>query len=223
VAEVTLMQLASNSPRRRELMELGSWRVESCVPEVDETRVVGEAPADYVRRLAEAKARAAVPISPFGACIVAADTAVVDGTDVLGKPGDPAEAERMLRRLRGRTHQVYTGIAILIVASGDMQSEVCITDVPMRDYSEDEIRSYVASGDPMDKAGAYGIQNAGFHPVRQLHGCFASVMGLPLCHIVRMLRRVQAGSQPDLPERCQTYLNYACPVSSAILRGEMVG
>lgn len=204
-------------------MGLGNWRVQSCVPEVDETRTIGEPPADYVRRLAEAKARAAVAGSPVDACIVAADTAVVDGADVLGKPDDPAEAERMLRRLRGRTHQVYTGIAIILMASGAMQSEVCVTNVPMRDYSDDEIRSYVASGDPMDKAGAYGIQNAGFHPVRQLQGCFASVMGLPLCHLLRMLRRLQAGSQPELPEHCQTYLNYACPVSSAILRGEMVG
>lgn len=197
--------------------------MESFVPEVDETRATGEPPADYVRRLAEAKARAAMPGSPPAACIVAADTAVVDGMDVLGKPGDPAEAARMLRRLRGRTHQVYTGIAIMLGANAPMHSEVCVTQVPMRDYSEAEISAYVASGDPMDKAGAYGIQHAGFHPVLQLHGCFASVMGLPLCHLVRMLRRAQGGAQLDLPDRCQAHLNYACPVSSAILRGEMVG
>jgi septum formation protein len=204
-------------------MALGNWTVKCCIPEVDEARMAGEAPADYVRRLAEAKARAAVSACPADACIVAADTAVVDGADVLGKPADPAEAERMLRRLRGRTHQVYTGIAVLLAASGSILTDVCVTDVPMRDYSDAEIRSYAASGDPMDKAGAYGIQHAGFHPVRQMHGCFASVMGLPLCHLLRLLMRLQAGSWPDLPGRCQTYLKYACPVSGAILRGEPVG
>ena len=83
----------------------------------------------------------------------------------------------------------------------------------MRDYSDARFDAYVASGDPMDKAGAYGIQHAGFHPVQEMRGCFASVMGLPLCHLLRLLMRIQAASQPDLPGRCQTHLNYACPVS----------
>lgn len=217
------MQLASNSPRRRELMALGVWKFGSCVPKVDETRLAGEAPADYVCRLAEAKARAAEAESPADAFILAADTAVVDGDDVLGKPADPADATRMLRQLRGRTHQVYTGLAVKLATKGALLTDVCITDVPMRDYSDDEIRSYVATGDPMDKAGAYGIQHTGFQPVRGMRGCFASVMGLPLCHVLRLLMRLQAAPQPDLPQRCQTYLNYACPVSSAILRGEPVG
>jgi MAF protein len=197
--------------------------VGSCVPEVDEERLAGEAPADYVRRLAKAKASAAVPNSPVNAYIVAADTAVVDGSQVLGKPVDPADAERMLRQLRGRTHQVYTGVTVVEVSSGRKLTDVCVTDVPMRDYSDAEIHSYVVSRDPMDKAGAYGIQHPGFHPVQDMRGCFASVMGLPLCHLLRLMMRLQAAHQPDLPGRCQTYLNYACPVSAAILRGEPVG
>ncbi len=217
------MQLASNSPRRRELMALGNWIVGSSVPEVDESRLAGESPADYVRRLASNKARAALPTSRAGACIVAADTAVVDGDQVLGKPSDSADAERMLRQLRGGIHQVHTGVAVLAAASGELLTDVCVTDVPMRDYSDAEIRSYVDSGDPMDKAGAYGIQHAGFHPVRHLRGCFASVMGLPLCHVLRLLMRTQTLPQPDLPKRCQAHLNYDCPVSDAILRGEPVG
>ena len=204
-------------------MALGSWRVEGCVPEVDEARRAGEAPADYVRRLAEAKARAALPYSPPDAYIVAADTAVVDGAEVLGKPIDPEDAQRMLRQLRGRTHQVYTGVTVVRVSSGEVLTDVCVTDVPMRNYSDGEILTYVASGDPMDKAGAYGIQHAGFHPVQEMRGCFASVMGLPLCHVLRLMMRLQAASQPDLPGRCQTHLNYACPVSAAILRGDPVG
>ncbi|HET6846961.1 MAG TPA: Maf family protein [Anaerolineales bacterium] len=223
MVDVTLMQLASNSPRRRELMALGSWRVQSCAPEVDESRQANEAPADYVRRLAGAKARAALPFSPSDAYIVAADTAVVDGAEVLGKPIHPEDAERMLRQLRGRTHQVFTGVTVIEVSSGTTLTDVCITDVPMRDYTDAEILSYVASGDPMDKAGAYGIQHAGFHPVRQMRGCFASVMGLPLCHVVRLMRRLRAALEPELPERCQSHLNYVCPVSAAILRGEPVG
>ena len=223
MVEVTLLQLASNSPRRRELIALGNWKVGSSVPVVDETRWADEPPADYVRRLAEAKARAAAAESPVEACIVAADTAVVDGDDVLGKPADPFDADRMLRQLRGRIHQVYTGLAIMLVASGELLTDVCVTNVPMRAYSDAEIRAYVASGDPMDKAGAYGIQHAGFHPVQLMQGCFASVMGLPLCHLLRLLRRLQAAPRSDLPGRCQTHLNYACPVSTAILRGEPVG
>jgi len=204
-------------------MALGNWSVSSCVPEVDESRSAGEAPADYVLRLAEAKARAAMDGSPRGALIVAADTAVVDGENVLGKPANAAEAAHMLRVLRRRTHQVLTGLAVLNPGSGQFATDVCVTDVPMRDYSEVEIGAYVASGDPLDKAGGYGIQHADFHPVREMAGCYASVMGLPLCHLLRLLTRFQAASQPDLPDRCQAHLKYACPVSGAILRGERVG
>jgi len=118
---------------------------------------------------------------------------------------------------------VYTGIAVMDPDTGSLLSEVCMTTVPMRSYSDQEIDSYVASGDPFDKAGAYGIQHRGFHPVREMTGCYASVMGLPLCHLLRLLARLQDASRPELPTRCQTYLNYTCPVSAAILRGEPVG
>lgn len=217
------MRLASNSPRRHELMALGDWTITTSVPEVDETRLAGEAPADYVLRLAETKARAAQGAANQVSCVVAADTAVVDGDEVLGKPLDRSDAVRMLQQLRGRTHHVYTGLAVLHSETAVLLTDLCITDVPMRDYTDAEIRSYVASGDPLDKAGAYGIQHPGFHPARELHGCFASVMGLPLCHLLRLLVRLDITSQPALPDRCQEHLNYACPVSDAILRGEQVG
>lgn len=217
------MRLASNSPRRRELMTLGNWVVSSWVPQVDETRSAGEAPADYVVRLAATKARAALADSSAETLIVAADTAVVDGEAVLGKPIDAADAQRMLKQLRGRAHRVYTGLAVLSPASRQMETDVCVTDVPMRDYQDREIRDYVASGDPLDKAGAYGIQHRDFRPVVDLRGCFASVMGLPLCHLLRLLARLPVAPQPELPSRCQRHLNYDCPVSDAILRGEPVG
>ena len=217
------MLLASNSPRRQELMGLGNWAVSSCAPEVDETRLAGESPADYVLRLAEAKVDAARHHDPLCTYIVGADTAVVDGDVLLGKPADPVDAARMLQLLRGHVHQVFTGLAVLDPQSNLLLTELCITDVPMRDYGPAELNDYVETGDPLDKAGAYAIQHSEFHPVESLAGCYASVMGLPLCHLLRLLARMQGPSQPELPARCQTRLDYACPVSSAILRGEPVG
>jgi MAF protein len=215
--------LASNSPRRRELLALSGWEFSVRPAEVDETPHPGEAPDRYVLRLAESKALACARSEADAALILAADTTVsVDG-DILGKPADAHEAAAMLRRLRGRSHQVYTGIALLRPSDGKLHSQVCATDVPMRTYGEAEIEAYVASGDPLDKAGAYAIQHAGFHPVEGLQGCFASVMGLPLCHLQRGLHTFGLAPAKDLPAGCQDHLNYVCPVSAAILAGEDAG
>jgi len=193
------------------------------VPDVDESQNQGEAPADYVRRLAEAKAHAAVANARTEHIIVAADTAVVDGTEILGKPRDIAAAVEMLQQLRGHTHQVYTGLSVLSVKDGRSITDVCVTDVPMRNYSDDEISAYVLTGDPLDKAGAYAIQHSRFQPVENMSGCFASVMGLPLCHLTRALRKLDVTPNADIPNNCQIYLHYQCPVSRSILRGEQVG
>ena len=193
------------------------------VSDVDESRNPGETPADYVRRLAEAKARAAVVHARAEHIIVTADTAVVDGNTILGKPKDITAAVEMLQRLRGHTHQVFTGLTILSVKDGCSITELCVTDVPMRNYSDDEISAYVLSGDPLDKAGAYAIQYSRFQPVENMQGCFASVMGLPLCHLTRALRKLDVTPNADIPNNCQTYLQYQCPVSRSILRGEQVG
>ncbi len=164
-----LLVLASNSPRRRELLALGGWMFHTRPAEVDENQRPGEAPGTYVLRLAESKARTC----PQGTSpkirgtmsaheyltILAADTAVVDGKAILGKPKDMAEAVAMLRQLRGRTHQVYTGIAVMRMSDGNLGTDLCVTDVPMRAYSEEEIDAYVATGDPLDKAGAYARKN----------------------------------------------------------------
>src|SRR5512146_1770234 len=215
--------LASNSPRRRELMALGNWTFAVSVSDVVETQRPGEAPAAYVQRLAEDKARAALPHAAPADVIVAADTTVVDGQTLLGKPRDAAEAAAILRSLRGHTHQVYTGLAVLKVSTGELAQDLCVTDVPMRDYSDDEIERYVETGDPLDKAGAYAIQHADFQPVAAMSGCFASVMGLPLCHLLRLLEELGLPGDHAVPSRCQSHLRYACPVSDAILRGEQVG
>lgn len=218
-----LLILASNSPRRRELLALGGWMFHTRPADVDESQRPGEAPGDYVLRLAESKARACAESAHPDLVIVAADTAVVNGKSILGKPKDMAEAVEMLKALRGHAHQVYTGIAILRLADGKLVTDLCITDVPMRAYREDEIEAYVATGDPLDKAGAYAIQNAGFHPVESMQGCYASVMGLPLCHLTRSLHKLEIAPESEIAEACQSALGYACPISAAVLRGEMVG
>jgi septum formation protein len=235
-----VLVLASNSPRRRELLRLGGWRFENRPAEVDESQHPGEAPAAYVLRLAKSKARACLRqpaldgspgyrryrcagLTQADQVILAADTAVVDHAIILGKPGDQAEAKRMLQVLRGHSHQVMTGIAVLRPDDGTLVTDLCVTEVPMRSYGDEEIAIYVASGDALDKAGAYGIQSRSFHPVEGMRGCYASVMGLPLCHLTRSLLKLNISPMTDIAAECQSALSYACPISSAVLRGEMVG
>lgn len=215
--------LASNSPRRQTMISWTGWRFVSYPADVDETRRPDEPPDEYVRRLADAKARVAAARSRAVGPILAADTAVVDGGELLGKPESAEDARRMLKQLRGRTHQVYTAVALYDPPNLRMLRDLCVTQVPMRQYSDEEIEAYIASGDPFDKAGAYAIQNRDFHPVENFHGCFASVMGLPLCHVLRTMRKFGHEPAVDLPSACQTNLEYDCPVSAAILRGEQAG
>jgi predicted house-cleaning NTP pyrophosphatase (Maf/HAM1 superfamily) len=116
-------------------------------------------------------------------------------------------------------HQVYTALTLVDAATGRSVTEVAATDVPMRDYTDDEIEAYIASGDPFDKAGAYAIQHAGFHPVAALRGCYSNVMGLPLCHLVRALRAFGIELGADVPLRCQQHQQYDCDVTDDILSG----
>lgn len=217
VTEKLTIILASNSPRRRQLLALTGLPFLIAAANVDESLMENETPADYVLRLAEKKAGAIQ--ADADQIILGSDTTVVDGADILGKPADDAEAIAMLTRLRGRTHQVYTAVALLRMSDALLLKDICITDVPMRDYSDDEIRTYVASGDPLDKAGAYAIQHPDFRPVASMSGCYASVMGLPLCHVTRMLRELGIETKSDVPEGCQQLLEYKCPVYEKILSG----
>ena len=201
--------LASTSPRRKDLLSLLGLPFDIIPADLDESRLPGESPADYVRRLACEKAHKVARDTQ--GLVLAADTTVADGDEILGKPESGADARRMLQQLRGRTHQVFTGIAVVEPGTGESYVDVCRTDVPMRDYTDEEISAYIATGDPMDKAGAYAIQSASFHPVENLEGCFASVMGLPLCHLVPGLTRFGLDIPHNLVERCESYLNYSCP------------
>jgi MAF protein len=157
--------------------------------------------------------------------VLAADTIVVDGGELLGKPRDAAEATAMLVQLRGHVHQVLTALAVFAPPDWRLYPDLCTANVPMRAYTDAEIARYVASGDPMDKAGAYAIQNPGFHPVTDFNGCYACVVGLPLCHLLRTMQRIVGKAdlpQPvDVPGACQANLDYACPVTQKILNGEM--
>lgn len=216
--EKNILLLASNSPRRKQLLALGNWNFNIVVSDVDESQLADETPKDYVLRLAQAKALAVVEKAHPENIIIGSDTAVVDGNEILGKPKDEMDAVRMLKQLRGHTHQVFTGVAVYRVDSETMLTELCVTDVPMRNYSDDEIQAYVKTGDPLDKAGAYAIQHPDFQPVESMSGCYASVMGLPMCHVLRTLKKLDVYAMADVPLGCQSLLNYQCPVSDEILR-----
>jgi septum formation protein len=181
--------LASGSPRRRELIKLTGLSFQVARPDIDETPGPTEPPTDYVARLSREKALAA-PVNGFGpdTLILTADTTVaLDGT-IIGKPVDPAEATAILRQIRAKTHYVHTGVSLRDLTTGNINTTVTTSEVVIRDYSDAEIEAYVASGEPFDKAGAYAVQDAKFHPVARLDGCMTNVMGLPMCTICAMLR-----------------------------------
>jgi len=190
--------------------------------DLDESRVHAARSQDLAGELAKAKA-AAAEVNGRHEFVLAADTVVIDDGSILGKPEDEKEALQMLRRLRGRSHQVVTAIAVRHIASGRTLLEACLTDVPMRMYSEGELERYVQSGSPLDKAGAYGIQDASFAPVdaAAFSGCYANVMGLPLCHLTRALRAFGWEPLQAVPAACARETGYDCPVYSSILRGDV--
>ncbi len=181
--------LASESPRRARILSDAGLVFDVEPARVDEDAVDAPDPAAKAVRLAELKAGEVAERST-GAAVIAADTLVVLGGDVLGKPGSPREAVAMLRRLRGRTHAVVTGVAV--AGPGGRASGAETTTVRFRAYSDDEIEEYVAGGSPLDKAGAYGIQDEDFSPAESLTGCYLNVVGLPLCLAGRLLTETDA-------------------------------
>lgn len=190
--------LASNSPRRKQLLEESGLPFRIAPAQIDESIHFGESPWDYVQRIAQAKAESVVSTQPSDSFILAADTVVVDKGRVLGKPVDSSNAIEMLKQLRGRTHQVLTALMVISLADGNCFHEVCTTSVMMRSYSDEEIEAYVTSGDPFDKAGGYAIQHPGFHPVEYIQGCYTNVVGLPICSLVRLIR--ESGAEFQLKE-----------------------
>jgi len=215
-----MLILASNSPRRKQLLTLGGWEFKVLPVEIDEGQHGGENPKKYVVRLAQEKANsAAMQVSPKS-LIIAADTCVVDGEKILGKPDNEGEAWEMLEQLRGRMHQVYTAICVLDTENNQSTTDLCRTEVIMRSYSEEEISTYIASGDPMDKAGAYAIQHRGFEPVEKIDGCYANVVGLPLCHLERSLQKFYQSLKTDITLICEESLQYTCAIKDMVLQAE---
>ncbi len=219
-----------------ELLSLTGWNFETLAVEVDESHLPGETPQDYVARLAMRKAQTAHKMLTHEnhtppATIIAADTAVVDLDEfaieqrltwehalaegryvILGKPACEEEAVQMLLRLRNRSHRVYSAVAVVDEARDVRRCEVCISEVTMRGYSDRELYAYVASGDPLDKAGGYALQHPGFHPVKQVIGCYANVVGLPLCMLARMVSPFQTTLLDRLVLRCQERFDQPCQV-----------
>jgi MAF protein len=204
--------LASRSPRRRQLLAHLGLPFRVVIPQVEEDvapAAMGK-PEELAEALALAKAEAVAREQKEG-IVIAADTIVVDGDTILGKPADDSEAEATLRRLRAREHRVVTGLAVVDAGSGQREATHVVTAVRMRPYSDGEIAAYVASGEPLDKAGAYAIQDERFHPVASYDGCYCNVVGLPLKALVLLLRRagvdITSHSLEGLPEQCA-----ACPI-----------
>ena len=182
--------LASGSPRRRELLSLITEDFAVCPADADESLRDGAPLADEVVRLSRLKAEAAMQSHPDAVCI-GSDTMVTIDHLPLGKPKDRADAADMLRRLRGRTHEVLTGLAVLS-PDGGAQTLCTRTEVTFRDFSDEELAEYLATGEPLDKAGAYGIQGHGALLIEGIRGDYYSVMGLPVAPLGVMLRKLNA-------------------------------
>jgi len=185
-----MLVLASQSPRRSEILRLAGISFTVRATPVDETPLAGERPEDYVQRLAEAKA-SAVPATPDELVLGADTTVVIDG-EMLGKPADEADARRMLAMLEGRRHQVITGICLK--RGAERVRDWAETQVWFASLSAGEIEDYAATGEPMDKAGAYAIQGLASKYVEKIEGCYFNVMGLPVALIYRRFKNFSASS-----------------------------
>jgi septum formation protein len=179
-----MLILASSSPRRRELLTAAGIAFTVQPADVDETHRAGESPEAFTQRLAREKAEAIFANHP-NATVLGADTIVVCDAEILGKPSDETDAARMLKKLSGRDHQVITGVAL--VSPSGTQTRAETTTVSMRKISEEEIQNYIATGEPMDKAGAYAIQGGAAPFITQIDGDYTNVVGLPVKLVRQML------------------------------------
>ncbi|CAH5714433.1 Maf family protein [Enterobacter mori] len=182
---MTSIYLASGSPRRQELLTQLGVSFERIVTGIEEKRAEGESAQQYVSRLAREKAQAGVVQTPRDLPVLGADTIVILNGEVLEKPHDADHAARMLRKMSGQTHQVMTAVAL--ADSRNVLDCLVVTDVTFRVLTDDEIAAYIASGEPMDKAGAYGIQGLGGCFVRKINGSYHAVVGLPLVETYELL------------------------------------
>jgi septum formation protein len=178
------LHLASRSPRRRELLDQMGLCYRVVDVAIDEATRVSESAHDYVLRVAHAKATRAHAALPADALVLAADTSVVLDGDILGKPDNAEHALRMLRSLAGKTHQVMTGVAL---SANTCTTCVSVSTVRFRAIGDDELRAYIATGEPLDKAGAYAIQGRAAVFIEHLQGSYSGVMGLPIFEVAQLL------------------------------------
>jgi septum formation protein len=185
--------LASTSPRRTEILRNAGFVFEVIPTHTDETRRPGEVAEDYVRRIAQGKAHAArekLRTTAEPTIIIAADTVVLAKGQILTKPQDVADARRMLRMMSGKSHELLTGLAVLRIPEGAETQHIEKTRVDLLPISDDEIESYLRTGESFDKAGAYGIQGVAGRFVSRIDGCYFNVMGLPLSRVWRAIREL---------------------------------
>ena len=203
--------LASGSPRRRELLTELGLEFEVKPSNAPEDQLEGEAPEDMVRRLSYDKARVIAGQVEEGFVVGADSTVVLDGR-AIGKPEDADDARRMLRKLRGTQHQVTTGLTVINVATGRSLTDHMTADIQMRDFTDAEMEESIATGTPMDKAGAYAVQDQEFKPATIREGCYTNVVGLPLCRMLEMLEELgfspRGEIQKSVGARCLGY----CPL-----------
>jgi septum formation protein len=205
-----MLILASNSPRRRQLLGLLNIPFQVKPVWIDENSLPGETPQDYVRRIALGKAQVASRQCEIDDLILAADTIVVHDGKIFGKPRDAQEAGLMLQNLRHESHQVITALVVLRKSDSAWQNDACVTEVTMRDYTDNEMEAYITSGDPMDKAGAYAIQHVAFHPVKSIQGCYTNVVGLPLCRVAKLFQAFGISLPANSSYSCLTAVVDAC-------------
>ena len=191
MGSAALIILASASPRRVELLASAGVEFEVHPGDIPEEVLPGETPEDHVVRLAREKALN-VAEKTAGRFFIGADTVVVCGGEIMGKPKDSADAERMLRKLSGVPHEVITGFAVYDRERSDAVSAAVTTRVFFKQLRDEEIHAYIATGCPFDKAGAYAIQGGAAHMVQRIDGSYTNVVGLPLCEVIEALRTVGA-------------------------------
>ncbi|MCA9948714.1 MAG: septum formation protein Maf [Anaerolineales bacterium] len=214
--------LASQSPRRQALLGLVGFPFEVQIANANEESVTDSNPSVNVVETARLKANMIAnhikrPF-PSHTILIAADTTVVLDDQMLGKPNSTYQARQMLIALRNRKHAVHTGLVLLDFSSGMEVTGVHTAYVTMRNYGDDEIEAYVASGDPMDKAGAYAIQHPQFNPVAQLDGCYLGVMGLSVCHLLHLLTHFNVPLAADLTAVSTAHQQYPCQLFNQLTR-----